>query len=106
MFENQYTITGRIKFREYKETSNGNKVLNATLSRGSKEKGYENYKIRAFKDNATELNFLDDNEAITIKGWISQDNWEKDGQKFSKVIFNVKEWEAYTEENKPTTKEF
>lgn len=97
MFENTIKITGRIKFREVKETSQGNKILNATLSRGSKDKGYENYKIRAFKDNATELSFLDDNEAITITGWISQDNWEKDGQKFSKVIFNVREWEEYKE---------
>lgn len=95
MFENEFTLTGQIKFKEKKYTSNGNVILNAVLGRGNKEKGYENYKIRAFKDNAQELEFVEEGTVITIKGWISQDNWEKDGKKYSNVIFNIKFWEEY-----------
>lgn len=98
MFKNEFTLTGRIKFIETKKTSNDNVILNATLSRGSKEKGYENYKLRAFKENAEELSFVEPNTAITVNGWLSQDNWEKDGKKFSQVIINVKSWEIYEEE--------
>lgn len=98
MFENIFKLTGRIKFGELKTTSNGNQIFNAVLGRGSKEKGYENYKIRAFKENAKELTFVEDGSVITVSGWISQDCWESDGEKYSKVIFNVKEWEEYKEE--------
>lgn len=95
MFENIFKLTGRIKFGELKTTINGNQIFNAVLGRGSKDKGYENYKIRAFKENAKELTFVEDGTVITVSGWITQDNWESDGAKYSQVIFNVKEWEEY-----------
>lgn len=99
MFENEFTLTGKIKFKEKRFTPNGNVILNAVLGRGSKEKGYENYKIRAFKEVANELEFVEDGTAITVKGWISQDQWEKEGKKNSVVIFNVKCWEEYKEQD-------
>lgn len=95
MFENEFTLSGRIKFKEKKYTANGNIILTAVLGRGSKEKGYENYKIKAYKDVATELDFVEDGTAITVNGWISQDNWVKDNIKHSNVIFNVKQWSEY-----------
>lgn len=98
MFENEYKLTGRIKYIETKTANNGNMILNAQLSNGNKEKGYNNFKIRAFKEIAEEMAFIEPNTAITCMGWVSQDNWEKDGKKFSQVIFNVKSYEEYISE--------
>ena len=98
MFQNEFTLTGRIKFIETKLANSGNTILTATLGRGSKEKGYENYKIKAFKDVAEEMAFIEQGTAITVIGWLSQDNWEKDGKKYSQVILNVKSYEIYEEE--------
>lgn len=99
MWKNQIEITGAIKFIDPKQTSNGNLIVNATLSRGSKEKGYENYKIRAYKENAEELCYIEAGTVITIKGWLSQDNWEKDGKKYSQVFINIKSWDEYKEDD-------
>ncbi len=98
MFENIFSLTGVIRFQDLKVTANDNKILNAVLSRGNKEKGYENYKIRAYKNNALELNHVQSGTIITITGWLSQDNWERDGEKYSNVILNVKEWAEYRDE--------
>lgn len=98
MFKNEVKLTGRIKFIDTKATSNGKVILNAVLSRGTKEKGYENYKIRAFKDLVDEIACIEPNTAITIDGWLTQDNFEKDGKKISVTWINVKSWELYEEE--------
>lgn len=95
MFANEFKLTGKLKFIEDHQTNNGNLIVTAVLGRGSKEKGYENYKIKAFKDVATGLLYVEENTVITVTGWITQDNWEKDGQKFSKVVFCVKSFEEY-----------
>ena len=97
MFKNEFKLTGKLKFLADHQTNNGNLIVTATLGRGSKEKGYETYKIKAFKDVATELLYVEENTVITVTGWITQDNWEKDGQKFSKVVFCVKYFEEYKE---------
>lgn len=98
MFKNEFILSGRIKYIDTKTANNGNMILNAQLSNGNKEKGYNNFKIRAFKETAEEMAFIEPNTAITCMGWLSQDNWEKDGKKFSQVIFNVKSYEIYEEE--------
>lgn len=98
MFKNEFTLTGKLKFPETRTTSNGNLIFSAILGKGNKEKGYENYKIKAFKEVAKELMYIGDGQLITVTGWISQDNYEKDGKKISNVIFNVNQWEEYTSE--------
>lgn len=95
-FKNEFTLTGRISFGKMVTTKNDNKIFNCQLSNGSKEKGYNNFKLRAFKENAVNLADAPDGTVITAKGWLTQDKWEDEkGNKRSIVILNLKSFEPY-----------
>ena len=90
--------TGRLtKAAELKYPREGFAVVNFTIAvNESKKKGdewiqYPNYFDVTFTGNyaAAIVNSLSKGREVTVSGELHQDRWEKDGQKYSKVIIRA-----------------
>lgn len=44
---------------------------------------------------------IEDKTMVNCKGWLGSESWEKDGKKYSRIVFYVKEIERVSKDTKP-----
>lgn len=105
---NSVKLIGRLgQNPEQRYTANGINVATVSLAVGGGDKKDGGkwpthwIDLKAFKDVAEALAALNKGSQIKLKGELTQESWEKDGMKRSKLVVIVREFEKLEKQTKP-----
>ncbi len=105
---NSVKLIGRLgQNPEQRYTANGINVATVSLAVGGGDKKDGGkwpthwIDLKAFKDVAEALAALSKGSQIKLKGELTQESWEKDGMKRSKLVVIVREFEKLERQTKP-----
>lgn len=105
---NSVKLIGRLgKDPEQRYTANGINVATVSIAVGGGDKKDGGkwpthwIDLKAFKDVAEALAVLSKGSQIKLKGELTQESWEKDGMKRSKLVVIVREFEKLEKQTKP-----
>lgn len=90
---NQVIMIGRLtRDPELSYTPSGNAVCNFSLAvNGYKKNDVSFFNIQAWNKIAENVNnYMKKGSKVCVEGSLRQDRWEKDGQKFNRVLVNAR----------------
>lgn len=101
---NNVELNGKICQQKAITTSTGKTITSFSLNfYNGKKDGKSQY---AFIDcKMFSALDIDDKSMVDCKGWLGSESWEKDGKKYSRIVFYVKEIEVTSNVIKPLDSE-
>ena len=99
---NSLELNGKICQQKVFKTSDGGTVTHFALNFYNGKKNGENQYAFIDCKMFSAINIAD-KSYVTCKGWIASESWEKDGKKYSRLVFKVKDIEI--DDKKPSQNE-